>query len=114
MKGDFLMAQSSVLTHAIIQNSTQAVESYVSNANSLQQRLDGVISNLTGSNFNGDASDGFKAFYTEKVVPALTDNLTAASGSLMASIKSILEAIQQTLLDSVDPELGENNRNPGA
>jgi hypothetical protein len=32
----------------------------------------------------------------------------------MASVKSILESIQTQLLDTVDPQLGENNSNPGA
>ena len=73
-----------------------------------------IISTLTASNFNGDASDGYKVFYTQKVVPALTENLTAPQNSLMASLKDMLTGIETQLLDTVDPQLGENNKNPGA
>lgn len=104
---------ATILTHAIISNATQAVDTYVATANGLYEELSGVITTLTGSNFNGDAAEGYKVFFAEQVTPALTDNLTAPQESLMASIKSILESIQTQLLDTVDPQLGENNRNPG-
>ncbi len=105
---------ATILTHEIITNATQAVDSYVAAANSLYEELSGIISALTAANFNGDASDGYKAFFAEKVAPALTDNLTTPGTSLTASIKDLLGTIQQQLLDTVDPQLGENNRNPGA
>ena len=104
---------ASILTRSIISNASEKVDTYVTTANGLYEELSGIISSLTGNNFQGDASDGYTAFYTEKVVPAVTENLTDPSSSLMASIKSMLEGIQTQLLDTVDPELGENNRNPG-
>lgn len=105
---------SSILTHAIISSATEKVDTYVSTANGLYDELSGIIATLTGSNFNGDASDGYSVFFTEKVVPAITDNLTDPSSSLTASIKSMLASIQTQLLDTVDPNLGDNNKNPGA
>lgn len=105
---------ASILTHAIIYSATQAVDSYIATADGLYNELNGVINTLIGTNFNGDASNGYKAFFNAKVVPALTENLTGPSGSLMASIKNILDSIQTQLLDTVDPQLGENNQNPGA
>ncbi len=105
---------ASILTHAIITSALEKVDTYVSTANGLHEELSSVIATLTGNNFNGDASNGYLAFYNEQVVPALTENLTASGSSLMASIKSILESVQTQLLDTVDPQLGENNRNPGA
>lgn len=105
---------SSILTHAIISDATQKVDAYVSTANGLYDELSGIIATLTGSNFNGDASDGYNVFFTEKVVPAITDNLTDPASSLMASIKTMLESIQTQLLDTIDPSLGDNNKNPGA
>ena len=105
---------ASILTHAIIANATEKVDTYMVSANGLFEELNGVINALTASNFNGDASDGYKVFFTEKVVPALTQNLTDPTSSLMSSIKSMLESIQTQLLDTIDPQLGDNNRNPGA
>ncbi len=105
---------ASVLTHAIISSANGNVDTYVNTANGLYQELEGIITTLTSTNFTGDASDGYKAFYLEKVVPAITENLTDPSSSLTASIKSILDSIQEQLLDTIDPNLGDNNRNPGA
>jgi len=101
-----------ILTSAMISSAINAVEDYIGTANSLSSDLDSVINTLTSSNFQGDASDGYKAFYTEKVMPAINENLTG-SASLTKSIKDILESIQTQLLNTVDPQLGDSNRNPG-
>ena len=105
---------ASILTHAIISSATEKVDTYVTSVNGIYDELNGIISTLTASNFNGDASDGYKVFYTQKVIPALTENLTAPQNSLMASLKDMLTGIETQLLDTVDPQLGENNKNPGA
>jgi phage-related minor tail protein len=104
---------STILTHAIVQNVNGAVDNYVSTATGLYGELEGVINTLTANDFNGDAANGYREFFTSKVTPALTENLTAPSNSLTASIKSIMDTIGQQLLDTVDPQLGDNNRNPG-
>lgn len=105
---------ASILTHAIISNATEKVDAYMTSVNGIYEELNGIISALTASNFNGDASDGYKVFYTQKVVPAITENLSAPQSSLMASLKDMLAGIETQLLDTVDPQLGENNKNPGA
>ena len=105
---------ASVLTHAIITSATEKVDTYVATVDGLNTELSNIITTLTGSNFNGDAANGYNVFYTQKVLPAITDNLTSPGNSLTASIKSILDSIQTQVLDSVDPQLGENNQNPGA
>lgn len=104
---------ASVLTSANIQEAISAVEAYVSTATDLFNELETTINNLTSSNFVGDASDGYKEFFTKQATPALTTNLTDPSSSLTASIKNMLESIKEQLLDTVDPQLGDNNRNPG-
>lgn len=105
---------ATVLTYSIISNATEKVETYVSTCNGLYEELEGVLGNLLSANFNGDAADGYNAFFKEKITPALTDNLTVPGESLTAGIRSILETIQEQLLNTVDPQLGEANRNPGA
>lgn len=104
---------STILTSAIVENAKSSVDTYVSTIAGLNNELEGVINTLTGTNFIGDASNGYKAFYTSKVLPALTDNLISQGNSLSASIKAILDNIQQQLLNTVDPQLGTNNANPG-
>lgn len=105
---------SSILTKQIITNSEAAVDTYVTTVRGLNDELEGILNGLMPTNFSGDAATGFKEFYTLKVLPAITTNLTEAQGSLPASLKSMLESIQTQLLDTVDPDLGENNKNPGA
>lgn len=105
---------ASILTHTIIKNAEEQVDTYITTANGLYDQLNTIITNLTSSSFTGDASDGYKEFYTTKVVPALTENLTDPSSSLTASIKQILEDIQAQLLDSMDPQLGDFNKDPGS
>ena len=100
---------ASILTHEIITNATASVNTYSSTANGLFEELGGVVSALVSQNFTGDASDGYNDFFTTKVTPALTENLE----SLTSSINSMLESIQTQLLDQVDPQLGNTNRNPG-
>lgn len=104
---------ATVLTKAIISSATDAVDTYITTANTIASDLNTIISSLTAENFKGDASDGYSVFYNEKIVPAVTENLTGTA-SLMSSIKNILEAIQTQLLDTLDPQLGEYNRNPGS
>ena len=104
---------ATILTHAIISGAIEKVDAYVASTNSLYEELSGIIASLTATNFNGDAANGYNVFFTQKVVPALTDNLSAPGESLMAGVKNILESIQNQLLDTVDPQLGENNSNPG-
>lgn len=105
---------ASILTHEIITKASDTVDSYISTAGTLYQELEGVIDTLTTNNFIGDASNGYKTFFLQKVTPALTENLTAPTNSLMSNIKAILENIQTQLLDTVDPKLGENNQDPGS
>lgn len=104
---------ATILTHEIINNAKESVDTYISTANNLYDQLSGVINSLIGTNFSGDAADGYKFFFDSKVVPALTDNLTSPESSLTAGIKNILEGIENQLLDTVDPQLGDANRNPG-
>lgn len=104
---------STILTSAIVENAKSSVDSYIASIDGLNSQLEEVINTLTGSNFNGDASLGYRDFYTNNVLPAITENLTQPGNSLTASIKSMLDNIQQQLLNTVDPQLGENNRNPG-
>lgn len=104
---------STILTSAIVDSAKTSVDDYIATVGGLNEELKGVISTLVASNFNGDAANGYNEFFTAKVLPAITDNLIAPGNSLTASIKAMLDNIQQQLLASVDPQLGEMNRNPG-
>ena len=103
---------STILTSAIVESAKASVDTYISSIESLNGELEQIMNTLTSSNFNGEAAEGYN-FYTNKVLPAITENLTQQGNSLTASIKTMLDNIQQQLLNTVDPQLADFNRNPG-
>ncbi|SFC28749.1 hypothetical protein [Ruminococcus albus] len=103
---------ASVLTAAIVADAKSSVDNYVATANTLYEELSSIITNLTSNSFIGDAADGYKEFFNSKATPALTDNLTDPTASLTAAINSLLDMIKEQMLDTVDPQLGDINRNP--
>ena len=98
---------STILTSAIVESAKASVDTYISSIESLNGELEQIMNTLTSSNFNGEAAEGYK------VLPAITENLTQQGNSLTASIKTMLDNIQQQLLNTVDPQLADFNRNPG-
>ena len=103
---------ASILTHAIITNASSAVDSYIATTKGLYTQLEGIMTTLTGSNFNGDAANGYTAFFNANVKPALEE--AGATNALMTSVKDLLNSIQTQLLDTVDPQLGQNNQGAGS
>ena len=102
--------QTTKLTAAAIANITAALETYVKNTGEQYKTLDGAITALLAADvFSGDAANGFKTFYTTKVVPVLTESLP----SVTTGVRSILEGVDNTMLKKVDPELQNFNQNPG-
>lgn len=103
--------QTTKLTQAIITAATTAVTDYNKEANRLYENLDTTVKDLLKQDcFSGDAANGFKEFYDKTVTPALTESLP----SLTKAIEDILTNVGKTFLDTVDPKLGEFNKNPGA
>lgn len=100
---------ATILTSAIISQASSAVQEYSSQAKSIASEVASIINNLV-SNFTGDAADGYREFFTQKVSPAINENLD----SLMSAIQQMLDSIQQQLLNTVDPQLGTNNRSGGS
>jgi phage-related minor tail protein len=103
---------ASILTSAIIADAKSSVSTYVSTAQALYDELSSLLANLTGNNFIGDASTGFMDFFRTKATPVLVDNLTEPGSSITAGITAMLDSIKEQLLDTVDPQLGEINRDP--
>ena len=105
----------SVLKTTDIQNAIAVIDQYISICNNLFERLQSTIGTLTApdSNFNGEAQLGYNDFFV-KITPALTENLTAPDVSLTAKLRAMLEAIRETLLVQVDPQLGNANRSAGS
>jgi len=105
---------ASILTSAIVVNAKSSVQTYVTTAQGLYDELSKLIDTLTASNFMGDAAEGYKDFFLSKATPALRENLTEPGSSVTAGINSMLDSIKEQLLDTVDPQLGEINRDPSS
>ncbi len=103
---------STILSNQMIADARGAVDGYVSKVQNYNQDLQTIINTLTGDNFIGDAAEGYKEFFNSKILPAVDENLIGGS-SLTSNIKAILDAIEQQLISTVDPALGNNNRSAG-
>lgn len=105
---------STVLKASDIAAAKGVIANYIATAQSEFSSLKGVIDALTapGADFNGDSSVGYNDFRT-KIEPALTTNLYDQEASLMASLNHMLDSIEEALLNQVDPQLGQANREAG-
>lgn len=92
------------LTKKNITDAQAAVAKYKAVVEGYYSELNSAITTLTQNDFIGDASEGYRTFYTSKVVPVLTTNLTADQTSLMSKINTVLGDLEQ-LLATVDPNL---------
>lgn len=101
---------TSALTAAIVENAKGCIDTYISTVNGLFEQLKNELTTLTSAEFTGDAANGYMVFFNNKIVPALTTNLTDPGSSLTASLKSMLDNIKTSLLDTVDAQLGQQNQ----
>lgn len=107
--------KDTVLERTNVDNAEAAIQKYISKCSGYNTTLDNMITALTaeGADFNGDAADGYLAFY-KKVEPAFTSQLLDANGGLMPSLEKILESIYEALNGTMDPNLKNANENAGA
>ncbi len=104
---------STILSRKVIQDSTAAVDVYVQSAQNEYAQLEALLNTLLANGFIGEAADGYKTFFTQKVVPVITENLTDGPNSLMGALKTMMEEIGKQFMDTIDPSLGEANINAG-
>jgi uncharacterized protein YukE len=85
-----------------------AVSDYRGKANSLKEQLESEVNGLVGSNFVGEAANGFKDFYNKNIVPA--------NGEGLDKLLTAIDDIAQGALDAIpggsglDDQLAEGNR----
>lgn len=105
------MADSVVLKESNIVDAQKALKDYQNTCEALYTKLEGTIGELTakGAGFNGDAADGYNEFFLQ-IAPVFKENLSG----LMENLAGTLESIKKSLLESVDPGLGDSNRKAGS
>ena len=104
---------ATVLSKSIITSAKETISTYTTAAKQQYDSLNAQIEGLIGSGFVGEAADGYKTFFTQKIVPALTTYLTDGDTSLMHALDQMLSDIEAQLIGNVDPELGNANRGAG-
>ena len=102
---------TSALKSVDVEKAKEAIDTYITTATQNFSNLQSLINSLTSKEFTGDAANGFKTFFTNKITPILTTNLTDPGQSLTASLKTMLDNIKTNLLDTVDKQLGDQNAN---
>lgn len=95
------------ITPDMMKNALTVVSDYRTNTINLHDQLTATVNSLSG-NFSGNAAEGFKFFYTERIEPAVGEGLTKLLDALQQILEEILKAIPG--VDGLDDELGEGNR----
>ena len=74
----------------------------------MHTQLTNTVNTLIPNSFSGNAAEGFKYFYTNKIEPAVGDSLTKLITALQDMVQGTLEAIPDT--DGLDDQLAEGNK----
>lgn len=103
---------ATILTTQIINDAKASVDTYIQTVNDLYKQLSTEITSLTSEGFQGDAANGFIDFFTTTMTPLLQEKLTG-EGSITIQLKQTLDYIDEQLLQTLDPDLGNSNKNAG-
>lgn len=101
---------STILDRETIKNAKAAITDYKTTCDSLFTNMKNEIDTLVKSGFIGEASTGYRTFITN-ITPALTTQLTGDENSLTKMLTDILDSVEKSLIETVDPELGNTNQN---
>lgn len=96
------------ITPEMMRNALSVIEEYQKKTDNLHTELTDTVNSLIPGSFSGNAAEGFKFFYTEKIEPAVGESLTNLINALHDIVQGTLEAIPDT--DGLDDQLGEGNK----
>lgn len=96
------------ITPEMMRNALSVIEEYQTKTNNLHTQLTNTVNTLIPNSFSGNAAEGFKYFYTNKIEPAVGDSLTKLITALQDMVQGTLEAIPDT--DGLDDQLAEGNK----
>ena len=96
------------ITPEMMQNALAAVEDYRTKSANLHTQLTETVDNLIPGSFSGSAADGFKFFYTDKIEPAVVEELNKLLDILKQIFEETLKAIPGS--EGLDEQLASGNR----
>lgn len=96
------------ITAKMMADVREAVADYRTKTASLKEQLEGEINNLVGTDFVGEAANGFKDFYNKNILPAIGEGLA----NLLTAIDNISQNIEDSIPggQGVDEQLASGNR----
>lgn len=96
------------ITPEMMTNALSVIEDYQTTTDNLYKELNDLISGLIPANFSGNAADGFKYFFDNKIEPAVGKGLTDLINALHDIMQATLEAIPDS--EGLDDQLAEENK----
>lgn len=109
---------SRVVLNDEMQKAKTAFSEYRSKVEGLYGQLTDIVTNLVGTDFSGEAADGFKNFFDNNVATFFAKGEGALDQYLSMFDKDgegLLDSIEKALTigEGVDPSLGQNNNSIG-
>ncbi len=97
------------ITPEMMNNALSVIDEYRTNTNNLHTQLTDTVDTLLSSSFSGNAANGFKFFYTDKIEPAAGEGLTKLLDALRDIVQGTLDAIPKDT-EGLDDQLAEGNK----
>lgn len=97
------------MTPEMLRNALSVIDDYQKTLEDLHDQVDAVVAELIPANFSGNAAEGFKYFYSEKIEPATGNGATQLLEALRSMVEGILSAIPDA--EGLDDQLADENKN---
>jgi len=103
-----------VLDSEMMENAKRHCNTYLEMFKTERTALENAMEALWDG-FQGEAADGFKVFYEERVLPVMQTTVEQYLNMFAAENDGLFDVIKNTLVvgEGVDPTLGSNNKNVG-
>lgn len=96
------------ITPEMLKNALNVIEEYQTKTNDLHSKLNDTMSALVPGSFSGNAADGFKFFFDDKIEPAIGEGLTKMIKAVNDIVEGTLEAIPDN--NGLDDQLADENK----
>ena len=96
------------ITPEMLRNALNVIEEYQTKTNDLHSKLNDTMGALIPGSFSGNAADGFKFFFDDKIEPAIGEGLTKMIKAVNDIVEGTLEAIPDN--NGLDDQLADENK----
>lgn len=108
---------SKVVISDEMQKAKTECQNFRTQVQTFYEDLEGTVTDLLSSGFQGEAADGFKTFFDDNIKAFFANGGTFDQylGMFDKEGDGLFDSIEKTLIggEGLDPSLGENNRTVG-